>query len=130
MTALGSWSATVPSRPPLVYGYLLAESPDELEIAAWRREIRHFCRTQGFVLANVFVDRGALADTVQRPGLSGLLDVLTMPDVYGVVVPSTDHLSRSQAALMVLALRFSQTQAQIIVIDQEPADGERESLQP
>lgn len=124
MTAPGASSAAAPAGHPVVYGYLLAEVPDELEIAAWRREIRHFCRTQGLVLANVFVDRGALADTVPRPGLSGLLDVLTMPNTYGFVVPDLNHLSRSMAALTVLALRISQTQAQIIVMDQQLDVGE------
>ncbi|MEV8439047.1 recombinase family protein [Actinosynnema sp. NPDC051121] len=104
--------------PKVVYGYLLAEEPDELEIVAWQREIRHFCRTRGLVLANVFVDRGPLGDTVQRPGLGGLLDVLAMPETFGFVVPSEDHLGRSKQSLMVLALRISQTQAQIVVMSQ------------
>ncbi|WP_158840551.1 recombinase family protein [Saccharothrix deserti] len=106
----------------VVYGYLLAEEPDELEIVAWQREIRHFCRTHGLVLANIFVDRGQLGDTVQRPGLAGLLDVLAMPETFGFVVPSEDHLSRSRHALIVLALRISQTQAQIVVMSQHTDD--------
>ncbi|XVS66002.1 recombinase family protein [Actinosynnema sp. CA-299493] len=108
--------------PKVVYGYLLAEEPDELEIVAWQREIRHFCRTHGLVLANVFVDRGPLGDTVQRPGLGGLLDVLAMPETFGFVVPGNEHLSRSKQALMVLALRISQTQAQIVVMSQHTDD--------
>ncbi|MEV1116144.1 recombinase family protein [Actinosynnema sp. NPDC049800] len=106
----------------VVYGYLLAEQPDELEIVAWQREIRHFCRTRGLVLANVFVDRGPLGDTVQRPGLGGLLNVLAMPETFGFVVPHEDHLGRSKQALMVLALRISQTQAQIVVMSQHQDD--------
>ncbi len=106
----------------VVYGYLLAEEPDELEIVAWRREIRHFCRTRGLVLANVFVDRGPLSATVQRPKLGGLLDVLAMPGTFGFVVPSEDHLSRSKPALMVLALRISQTPAQIMVMSRHTDD--------
>lgn len=108
--------------PKVVYGYLLAEEPDELEIVAWQREIRHFCRTRGLVLANVFVDRGLLSDTVQRPGLGGLLDVLAMPETFGFVVPSEDHLSRSKQALMVLAMLISQTKAQIVVMSQHQGD--------
>lgn len=108
--------------PKVVYGYLLAEEPDELEIVAWQREIRHFCRTRGLVLANVFVDRGPLGDTVQRPGLGGLLDVLAMPETFGFVVPHEDHLARSKQALMVLAMRISQTKAQSVVISQHTGD--------
>jgi hypothetical protein len=110
------------ASPKVVYGYLLAEQPDELEIVAWQREIRHFCRTRCLVLANVFIDRGPLGDTVQRPGLGGLLDVLAMPETFGFVVPSEEHLSRSKQALMVLALRISQAKAQIVVMSQHQGD--------
>lgn len=121
MTALGASLAAVPSQPPTVYGYLLAEDPDELEIAAWQRELRHVCRQRGYALANIFVDRGELGDTLARPGLGGLFDVLAMPGTYGFIVPSIDHLARSPSALMVLGQRLSQMNTQIIVLSGAPS---------
>jgi DNA invertase Pin-like site-specific DNA recombinase len=100
----------------VVYGYLRPETPDELEIAAWRKDMAHFCREAGYRLAGVFIDRGVPHDCVKRPGLGGLLDVLALPETYGLVVPGIEHLSRDQATLMVLGLLISRTDAHIIVM--------------
>jgi hypothetical protein len=100
----------------VVYGYLRTETPDELEIAAWRKEIAHFCREAGYQLGGVFIDRGVPHDCVKRAGLGGLIDVLALPETYGLVVSGIEHLSRNEATLMVLGLLISRTDARIIVM--------------
>ncbi|WP_309117991.1 hypothetical protein [Saccharothrix sp.] len=109
-------------KQPVVYGYLRAEVPDELEIALWRKEIGLFCERQGYTLASIFTDRGVQHDQLGRPGLDGLLDVLAIPETYGFVVPSKAHLSLDNGVLVVLGLLISNTDAAIIVMDEHPGD--------
>lgn len=85
-----------------VCGYVRAELPDELEIAALRAEILRYCRKHGFRLEAVFIDRRVDGDQVKRPGIAGVLDVLSLPDAMGVVVPSIDHLAAGGEALATL----------------------------
>lgn len=110
-----------------VCGYLSADVPDEAELAALRSEIAHFCERSGHHLITIFTDRAVKADQVKRPGLSGLLDVLALPTVEGVVVPTLGHLSSKNAALASLRRQIRRTASQVIVIhpqqDTTKADG-------
>ena len=102
---------------PLVYGYLLAGTPDEIQIGLWRKEIGYFCRGHGYRLALVFVDRGVPHDHVTRPGFTGLLDVLALEGSHGVVVPNIEHLSTDNDVAAVLRRLVRHTASQLIVID-------------
>ncbi|XVV05236.1 recombinase family protein [Actinosynnema sp. CA-248983] len=110
-----------------VCGYLSADVPDEVELAALRSEIAHFCKRSGHHLITIFTDREVKADQVKRPGLGGLLDVLALPTVEGVVVPTLSHLSSKNAALALLRRLIRRTGSQVIVIhpqeDKTKADG-------
>jgi hypothetical protein len=53
-------------------------------------------------LAAVFTDAGD--DTVQAPGFTGLLNVLTTESSYGVVIPTRAHLGHGRAAAARLAV--------------------------
>lgn len=112
---------------PLVYGYIRAEKPDEIEIAAWKKEIGQFCEEHSYRLQNVFVDRYEPDDRVQRPGLAVLLDRLMTPDAHGVVLVHLDHLSAKNKPLAVLRQNIRRTGSQVIVIHEQPdgttADG-------
>lgn len=103
--------------PRVVYGYLRPEESDALEISSWHKDMAHFCGEAGYQLAGVFTDRGVPHDCVKRAGLSGLLDVLELPETFGLVVPSIEHLSRDDTTLKILALLISNTKAHIIVMD-------------
>lgn len=100
-------------------GYLFAQNPDEIEIAAWRVEVVQFCRENGFRLRSMFIDRGSTGDEVRRPGLSGLLDVLRLPDTHGVVVPHPEHLSADDEKLDSLCEAIRRTGSKVIYMNRD-----------
>lgn len=81
---------------PVVYGYLLLTAACRARRAALSRALAGYCEQHELVLATVFTDTGD--DTVQAPGFTGLLDVLTMEPSYGVVIPTRAHLGHGRAA--------------------------------
>ena len=112
------------STPPesSVYGYLLAEVPDEIQIGQWRKEIAAFCEARGHRLALVFVDRGIPHEQVARIGFTALLDALALRATQAVVVPSLDHLSSDNHAIAVLRRSIRRTGTDLVVIDGEVDD--------
>lgn len=108
----------------LVYGYLQAEEPDEIQIGLWRKEIGLFCREQGYRLALVFVDRGISDDQAARTGFTGLLDVLALDAYHGVVVPHRDHLSSDGDVFALLTRLIRRTASTLLVVHgDDDADG-------
>lgn len=87
---------------PVVYGYLLLTAACRTRRAALSRALAEFCEQHELTLAAVFTDTGD--DTVQAPGFTGLLDVLTMEPSYGVVIPTRAHLGHGRAAGSRLAI--------------------------
>lgn len=117
----------VPPPAPTVYGYLLAEESDEIQIAFWRKEIAEFCEEEGYRLVVTFTDRGIPHEQVARTGFTALLDVLALENSYAVVVPDLGHLSGNNHALAMLRRLIRRTGSQLIVMAGEPdeskADG-------
>jgi hypothetical protein len=87
---------------PVVYGYLLLTVACRTRRAALSRALAEFCEQHELALAAVFTDTGD--DTVQAPGFTGLLDVLTTEPSYGVVIPTRAHLGHGRAAGSRLAI--------------------------
>jgi hypothetical protein len=81
---------------PVVYGYLLLTAACRARRAALSRALAGYCEQHELILAAVFTDTGD--DTVQAPGFTGLLDVLTTEPSYGVVIPTRAHLGHGPAA--------------------------------
>lgn len=104
---------------PVVYGYVHAGRPDEIEIAAWKKEIARYCREQDFRLETVFVDRRVPEDQIRRPGVRGALDVLVLPGVVGVVVPNLAHLPTHTGALATLRKLIEDTNSELLCIERE-----------
>lgn len=78
---------------PRVYGYLSMEKPDETQIASWRADMRLFCRTSGYHLESVYIDRGVEDSSFMRAGFVDLVFALRSTDTSGVVVPTLSQLS-------------------------------------
>lgn len=86
-----------PINGPVVYGFLhLAKAPagraDALTAA-----LADYCRRHELLLGAVFTERAspdanALDDPGPSAAFTGLLDVLALPDSYGVVMPTASHL--------------------------------------
>lgn len=80
---------------PVVYGYIHQPRLDAVALAADRKEITHYCAVRGYQLVTIFCDRLADDEALLRPGFFGLLDALSLPDSYGVVVVDGRMLSAS-----------------------------------
>ncbi|MEV4871506.1 hypothetical protein [Streptomyces syringium] len=50
-----------------------------------------YCRSHELQLSGVFTDRDAAVGAASA-AFTGLLDVLALPDVYGVIAPTMSHL--------------------------------------
>ena len=76
---------------PIVYGYLRLPKKAAARQTALTAALAEYCRSHELVLGAVFIERG---DTTSAPSVAftGLLDVLDLPDVYGVVLPAASHL--------------------------------------
>ncbi|WP_406740078.1 hypothetical protein [Streptomyces atratus] len=76
---------------PVVYGFLRLVRVSEARQEALIASLAEYCRSHELELSGVFTEREASAG----PGsaaFTGLLDVLALPDVYGVLAPAASHL--------------------------------------
>ncbi|WP_327249875.1 hypothetical protein [Streptomyces sp. NBC_01320] len=76
---------------PVVYGFLRlvnVSSPREIALSA---SLAEYCRQHELLLSGVFTDRTATSGPASA-AFTGLLDVLALPDTYGVVLPAASHL--------------------------------------
>lgn len=76
---------------PVVYGFLRLVRVSEARQEALAASLTEYCRRHELELSGVFTDREGSAG----PGsaaFTGLLDVLALPDVYGVLAPAASHL--------------------------------------
>lgn len=74
---------------PVVYGFLRLVRVSEARQEALVASLSEYCRNHELELSGVFTEREA------GPGsaaFTGLLDVLALPDVYGVLAPAASHL--------------------------------------
>lgn len=76
---------SVPTGRPVVYGYIRSSHRRARYVRACRRVLERFCWQERLRLCGVFVDYGIAGDVVIRPGLSGLCDVLRLPDSFAAV---------------------------------------------
>ncbi|MFE7624500.1 hypothetical protein [Streptomyces sp. NPDC057509] len=76
---------------PSVYGFLRLVRVSETRQEALLASLAEYCRSHELELSGVFTEREASAG----PGsaaFTGLMDVLALPDVYGVLAPAVSHL--------------------------------------
>ncbi|WP_394620995.1 recombinase family protein [Lentzea sp. JNUCC 0626] len=93
-----------------VVGYVRIEPADPAALGPLCESVRAFCRAKGLILGPVFIDREVSGSEADRIGFTALTDVLALPFVKGVVMPSLDHLSPTmdvRVRLMKLFLRYS-----------------------
>ncbi|MFE1957265.1 hypothetical protein [Streptomyces sp. NPDC059479] len=79
---------------PVVYGYLRLVRTSAARQEALAASLAEYCRQHELLLSGVFTERLA-SGTV---AFTGLLDVLVLPDTYGVVLPATSHLGPKTTA--------------------------------
>ncbi|MGR8009688.1 hypothetical protein [Streptomyces hypolithicus] len=76
---------------PVVYGFLRLVRVSEARQEALVASLAEYCRRHELELSGVFTDREASAG-LGSAAFTGLLDVLALPDVYGVLAPAASHL--------------------------------------
>ncbi|MEV5874274.1 recombinase family protein [Streptomyces sp. NPDC052101] len=76
---------------PVVYGFLRLARVSKARQEALTDSLTEYCRSHELQLSGVFSDREVSAGPASA-AFTGLLDVLAMPDVYGVVVLAASHL--------------------------------------
>ncbi|ALC29794.1 MULTISPECIES: hypothetical protein [unclassified Streptomyces] len=75
---------------PVVYGYLRLTRTSAARRDALVMSLTAYCRQHELTLSGLFTERG---DSRRgAPAFVGLLDVLELPDVYGVVALTASHL--------------------------------------
>lgn len=111
-------------KRPVVYGYLRAERPDEIEIGLWRKELVRFCEQQGYRLEVVITDRRVEGDVTKRIGFTAVLDVLELSNSHAVVVPSLDHISPCPHTRALLFREIKRTASLVIEAHEEPGEAQ------
>lgn len=100
----------------VMYGYIRMEEPDEIEIALLRKQMAILAAAHECRLGAVFIDRQVPADAVARMGFTALVDVLSFPDTFGVVVPTFDDLSTQSGLRNVLKERITSAACKLFAL--------------
>ncbi|WP_438490252.1 hypothetical protein [Streptomyces sp. S186] len=85
-----------PINGPVVYGFLRLLKSSAARQTALTGTLAEYCRSHELVLGAIFIDRGG--NSAHGAAFTGLLDVLDLPDVYGVVLPAASHLGPKSIA--------------------------------
>ncbi len=102
MASRANRNATVATCPAIGYVRVSTEEQKGVSLAAQEARIRVFCAAQGLVLADVLVDAGQSASTLDRPALRELLTRVETGTVGTVVVAKLDRLTRRTRDLLAL----------------------------
>ncbi|MEU8569145.1 hypothetical protein AB0C51_12420 [Streptomyces pathocidini] len=102
-----------PVNGPCVYGYL-RRAISEARFLALAASLAEYCRQHELTLCGLFTERGAVTE-IRSPAFVGLLDALTMPDVYGAVLPAHSQLGPKRIAAE-RERQIAQTSARLIVV--------------
>ncbi|SOE11626.1 hypothetical protein SAMN06272775_2617 [Streptomyces sp. 2323.1] len=80
---------------PVVYGFLRLLRVSAARQGALMASLAEYCRSHELLLSGVFTERSAATGSA---AFTGLLDVLALPDTYGVVAPAASHLGTKPIA--------------------------------
>ncbi|MFD9269555.1 hypothetical protein ACFWB1_29575 [Streptomyces goshikiensis] len=81
---------------PVVYGYLRLVRVSPARQMALNEALAEYCRQHELTLSGVFTERGT--GSGPSAAFTGLIDVLELPDTYGVVLPAASHLGPKDIA--------------------------------
>jgi hypothetical protein len=105
-----------------VYGYVRTEETAPAYASACADFLTWWSAGEGWHLGAIFRDLGVGSETLMRPGFSGLLDVLRLPDSAGVAIVDSTHLSGipSVAKRLALAVRRTGTTVRVLADEDDP----------
>ena len=105
-----------------VVGYVRVSTEEQatqgVSLQAQEAKLRQYCDLYGHDLAEVVVDAGQSAKTLNRPGLAKVLASLEAGEVEGVVILKLDRLTRSVRDLGHLLETYFQKNALLSVMEQ------------
>jgi hypothetical protein len=108
-----------------VYGYVRSDERRPVYADACADLLIRWSVTEGWRLGTVFRDVGVGAETLVRPGFSGLLDVLRLPGSVGALVVDAAHVSSSTSVAQRLTLAVRGTGTTVLVLADELREGAR-----
>jgi hypothetical protein len=92
---------TLTERHPVpaldVYGFLRLTHTTRVRRRTLSAVLDQYCRAHELTLAALFIEHTPV--DFYSPAFVGLLDTLALPEAYGVVVPSLNHLGPSSTAV-------------------------------
>lgn len=103
--------------PRILYGYVRVVRGGDERARSLRQELLEFCRSNEFMLGTVFTDWGVEDSDIARPAFSSLLDVCQLVGSYGVLVPTREHLSATEATLELLTRQIRRTGSKLIAVN-------------
>ncbi|MCA1695237.1 MAG: recombinase family protein [Actinobacteria bacterium] len=101
---------------PKVFGYIRSSRLDPVKVVRLTHELEEYADREGLALAYVFTDNGVSSTALVRPGFSVLLDSLSHPSAYGLVIPAVYHLSWRPAVRATLEQQIRETGAVLYVM--------------
>ena len=105
-----------------VVGYVRVSTEEQatqgVSLQAQEAKLRQYCDLYGHDLAEVVIDAGQSAKTLNRPGLAKVLASLEAGEVEGVVILKLDRLTRSVRDLGHLLETYFQKNALLSVMEQ------------
>lgn len=105
-----------------VVGYVRVSTEEQatqgVSLQAQEAKLRQYCDLYGHDLAEVVIDAGQSAKTLNRPGLAKVLASLEAGEVEGVVILKLDRLTRSVRDLGHLLETYFQKSALLSVMEQ------------
>jgi len=102
---------------PTVYGYISLQHDDEDEITALHDQLTAYAKDEGLALAEIYVDRNVMPGQIIRPGLTVLLDAVVRTDGCGVLTPTANHLSSSQAVRRAIEMEIEILGGRLTVVE-------------
>ncbi|WP_370945379.1 recombinase family protein [Amycolatopsis sp. cg5] len=104
------------SQRPMVYGYIRCDEPQPDYVTACADLLTWWTMAEGWRLGTIFQDVGISAETVVRPGFTGLLDAVRLPDSAAAVVVDIAHLSTCELGARRLTMAIRSTASTLHVL--------------
>lgn len=102
------------------YGYVRVstdkQADEGLSLDVQTARIRGMAMAQGVTLAEVIVDAGASAKSLDRPGMTRLLSLVEAGAVDRIIIAKLDRLTRSVGDLVALLERFTRREVALVSV--------------
>lgn len=96
-----------------------ANGGSKISLAVQEERCRHYCQVHGYEVAQVISDAGHSANTLKRPGLAQVRELVSAEQVETVVIASLDRLTRQPADWLILYDEFIQAGAKVCIVNDE-----------